>query len=45
MGIQGVKAAISLKNGGTMPDVTYTETRPITKDNVEEFMTYLAKFK
>ncbi len=45
MGIQGVKAAISLKNGGSMPDVTYTETRPITKDNVEEFMTYLAKFK
>jgi len=45
MGIQGVKAAISMKNGGTMPDVTYTETRPITKDNVEEFMTYLAKFK
>jgi ribose transport system substrate-binding protein len=45
MGIQGVKAAISLKNGGSMPDLTYTETRPITKDNVEEFMTYLAKFK
>ena len=45
MGIQGVQAAINLVNGGSMPEMTYTETRPITLENVEEFMTYLAKYK
>ena len=45
IGIQGVQAAIDLINGGTMPELTYTETRPITLENVEEFMAYLAQFK
>ena len=45
MGIQGVDAAINLINGGTMPDQTFTETRLITADNVDDFMTYLAQFK
>jgi ribose transport system substrate-binding protein len=45
MGIQGVDAAINLINGGTMPDETFTKTELITKDNVDDFMTYLAKFK
>jgi ribose transport system substrate-binding protein len=45
MGIQGVQAALSLVNGGTMPDYTYTETRPITLENVDDFMTYLSQFK
>ncbi len=45
MGIQGVQAALTLLGGGTMPEYTYTETRPITAENVEEFMTYLAQFK
>ncbi len=45
MGIQGVQAAMTLIGGGTMPEYTYTETRPITAENVEEFMTYLAQFK
>lgn len=45
MGIQGVDASINLLKGGTMPDETFTETRLITKDNVDEFMTYLAQFK
>ena len=44
MGIQGVQAALNLLGGGTMPDFTFTETRPITSTNVDEFMTYLAKF-
>jgi len=45
MGIQGVQAAMTLLGGGSMPDYTYTETRPITAENVDDFMTYLAKFK
>jgi ribose transport system substrate-binding protein len=45
MGIQGVQAAMTLIGGGTMPDYTYTETRLITKDNVDDFMTYLDQFK
>jgi ribose transport system substrate-binding protein len=45
MGIQGVDAAISLLNGGSMPAETFTETRLITADNVDEFMTYLDQFK
>ena len=44
MGIQGVQAVINLLGGGTMPEFTFTETRPITLENVDEFMTYLAKF-
>ncbi len=45
MGIQGIQAAINLVNGGTMAEKTYTETRPITLENVDDFMTYLAQFK
>jgi len=45
MGIQGVQAALTLLAGGTMPEYTYTETRPITLENVDEFMTYLAQYK
>jgi ribose transport system substrate-binding protein len=45
MGIQGVQAALTLINDGSMPDYTYTETRPITLENVDEFMTYLNQFK
>ncbi len=45
MGIQGIQAAMTLLDGGTMPDYTYTETRPITAENVDDFMTYLAQFK
>lgn len=45
MGIQGVDAAIALINGGTMPDETFTKTELITKDNVTDFVNYLAQFK
>ncbi len=45
MGIQGVKAGISLAKGETVPEDTNTGTKLIIKDNVEEFMQYLAQFK
>lgn len=45
MGIQGVQAAIKMMNGETVPDITWTATRLITKDNVAEFKKYLEQFK
>ena len=45
MGIKGIQAALTLIDGGTVEDVTYTETRLILKDNVEEFQQYLAQFE
>ena len=45
MGIKGVQAAVKLINGGTVDEITYTETRLITKENVDDFQKYLAQFK
>lgn len=45
MGIEGVRAAIALIEGKEVPDVQYTRTELITKENVEEFKEYLAQFE
>lgn len=45
MGIKGVQAAVKMLNGESVPDITYTKTQLITKENVEEFKTYLEQFK
>jgi len=45
MGIQGVQAAITLIEGGTIPDVTFTKTEVIDESNVESFKEYLNQYK
>ncbi|WHH58061.1 sugar ABC transporter substrate-binding protein [Petroclostridium sp. X23] len=45
MGIEGVKAAKTLAEGGEVPEVTWSGAELITKDKVEDFQKYLAQYK
>jgi ribose transport system substrate-binding protein len=45
IGIKGVQAAMTLIEGGSVPEVTFTKTEVIDKTNVESFKEYLSKFK
>ena len=45
MGIEGVRAAIKLINGGSIPNITYTKTEVIDSSNVASFIKYLSEFK
>jgi ribose transport system substrate-binding protein len=44
MGIEGVRAAIKLANGESVPEYTSTGAKLITSENVAEFKTYLSQF-
>lgn len=45
MGIEGVRAAIKLISGGSIPNITYTKTEVIDSSNVASFIKYLSEFK
>jgi len=45
MGIEGVRAAIKLIGGGSIPNITYTKTEVIDSSNVASFIKYLSEFK
>lgn len=45
MGILGVRAALTLKAGGTIDLTTYTKTEVIDKNNVDDFIAYLKQFE
>lgn len=45
MGIKGVQAVITLIEGGSVPEVTFTKTEIIDKKNAASFKEYLSKFE
>lgn len=45
MGIKGVQTAVKMIEGKDVDNTMYTKTLLITKENVEEFIQYLAQFK
>jgi ribose transport system substrate-binding protein len=45
MGIEGVKAAIEMANGESVPEITFTKTEVIDSSNVGEFKEYLSQFE